>query len=82
MDKDKLISILDELVQIESDPSVPRNVRARVKSAIMALEGEDKQVEVKIDRALEELGEADNDPNMQQYTRAKIWNVVSSLEGK
>ncbi len=78
---DKLISIITELIQIESDLSVPKNVRNHIKNAIFALQ-EDKETEVKIDKALEELGDADTDPNIPQYTRTKIWSVVSALESK
>ena len=72
---------MEELTEIECDDSVPKNVRARVRNAIIALEENGKAVEVKIDRALEELGDVDNDPNLSSYTRTKIWNVVSVLEG-
>jgi len=81
MNNDKLPSILSELTQIESDTSVPRNVRARIKKAIMALESEGKD-EVRVDKALEELSEVDDDPNLHQYTRTQIWSVVSALEEK
>ena len=81
MNNDNLPSILAELMQIESDTSVPKNVRARIKKAITALESDGKD-EVRVDRALEELSEVDDDPNLHQYTRTQIWSVVSALEEK
>jgi len=82
MSGNELVFIIDELVLLQSDDSVPKNVRARIKNAILALEENDKLKEVKIDKALEELSEIDNDPNLQQYSRTKIWGVVSALEGQ
>jgi len=82
MSNDKLLFVIGELALLESDESVPKNVRARIKGAIIALEENGKQEEVKINKALEELSEIDNDPNLQQYSRTKIWGVVSALEGQ
>jgi len=79
---EKLLQILVELTKIEADPSVPKNVRAKVKNAICALEEDGKQIEVKIDKVLEELSDIDDDPNVQQYTRTQIWGIVSALEVK
>lgn len=82
MSDEKIISIVTELIQIESDISVPKNVRTHIKNAIFALQENSSKVEIKIDKALEELGDADTDPNIPQYTRTKIWGVVSALESK
>lgn len=79
---EKIHSIIEELILIESDTSVPKNVRGHIKNAINALNCNDKKIEVKIDKALEELGNADGDPNLPSYTRTKIWSVVSALESK
>ncbi len=82
MGDDKLFNIVQTLIIIESDESLPRNVRNRVKSAIDALNANGHITEVKIDKALEELSEIDNDPNLPSFTRTQIWNVVSALECK
>ena len=82
MSDEKIITIVTELLLLESDLSVPKNVRKHIKNAIYALQEENKQVEVQIDKALEELSAADDDPNIPQYTRTKIWGVVSELESK
>ena len=79
---DEIVFIVNELLLLETDESVPKNVRAHIRNAILALEENGKQIEVKVDRALEELSEIDNNPNLQQYTRTKIWGVVSALEGQ
>jgi len=80
MGEEKIFDIVRTLAVIEGDESVPRNVRNRVKNAIVALEENGSITEVKIDKALEELSEIDNDPNLSSYTRTQLWNVVSALE--
>ena len=82
MGENKIPVIVEELAQIETDNATPKNVRVHIKNAIFALQQEDEQIEVKIDRALAELGDADEDPNIPQYTRTRIWSVVSALESK
>jgi len=82
MTQEKIIIVLQRLSQIEDDISVPKNVRYRIKNAIIALEEGNKEIDVKIDKALEELSEIDNDPNIPVYTRTQIWNIVSALECK
>lgn len=82
MTEEKIIIVLQRLCQIEEDVSVPKNVRFRIKNAIVALEDNNRQIDVKIDKALEELSEVDNDPNIPVYTRTQIWNIVSALECK
>ena len=82
MGDDKLFDIVQMLMIVEHDESVPRNVRNRIKNAIEALEENGCIIEVKIDKALEALGEIDNDPNLPSYTRTQIWNIVSALECK
>ncbi len=79
---EKLISVIEVLNQIEKDMTVPRNIRARVISAILALQEDKDQMAVKVDKAIQELSEIDSDPNISQYTRTQIWNVVSVLECK
>lgn len=73
--------IISNLKVIEEDTTVPKNVRSKVKSAILALEENNgKTKSVKIDKALQELDDLSDDPNLPSYTRTQIWNVVSILE--
>lgn len=71
--------ILNSLLQIQEDQAVPRNVKNRIKTAIIALE-EDHTTEVKIDKVLQELDEISDDPNLPTYTRTQIWDITSRLE--
>ena len=72
--------ILASLSQIEQDTTIPKSIRAKVKSALMALQEENgKTMGMKIDKALQELDEVSDDPNIQPFTRNQIWEIVSGL---
>ena len=70
------IKILEEL---ESDSSVPRNVRNRIKNTIESLK-EKTDLKIRVNKALYELDEIADDPNLEAYTRTQIWNIASLLE--
>ena len=75
--------IMEGLNAIEKDNSIPKNVRIKIKNAIMILTDEQEtNVEIKIDRSLQELGDVAEDPNVPQHARMQIWSVVSRLESK
>lgn len=80
MAEEKIQDIIEILAQIEEDYTVPRNVRAKIKNAMLALQEEDKAIEVKINKSLQELDDITDDPNLPVYTRTQIWNLVSALE--
>mgnify|MGYP001568102534 CR=1 FL=1 len=79
---DKLFIAIQALLVIEKDEVVPKNVKSRIRNAIIALQEDGNIIEVKIDKVLEELGEIEGDPNLEPYIRTQIWNVVSALECK
>ena len=72
--------LIDELIEINSDNGIPKNVRSKIGDAISALQQEDKEDSIKANKALQELDEISADPNMPSYVRTQIWNVVSQLE--
>lgn len=76
----QLFDIVTNLSQIEEDQSVPKNIRTRIKNAVLALKDESISLGTKKDKALQELDNLDDDPNIQTYTRTQIWNIVSLLE--
>jgi len=75
-----LIEIMELLSEIGEDNGVPRNVRAKIKSAFSALDQEGKSVPVKINASIQELDECSDDPNVPAYVRTQIWDIVSRLE--
>lgn len=76
-----IMVLVETLSQIEQDDSVPKNVKLKLKNAMVALQGPDKDNKIKANRALQELDDVSDDPNIPSYVRPQIWNVVSMLEG-
>ena len=72
--------ILELLLQMQDDESIPKNVRLRIDNAIVALKDTEKARDVKINRSLQELDDLNDNNNIPAYTRAQIWNIVSTLE--
>ena len=72
-------TIINSLNEIQSDSTVPRNVRAKIESIVNTLK-EDTELPIKVNRALNGLDEIASDVNLQSYTRTQIWNVMSVLE--
>lgn len=68
------------LEEINSDRSVPRNIREMVDSAKKNLNKENDEPAVRISSAVTTLDEISNDPNTPIYTRTMVWNIVSMLE--
>ncbi len=77
---EEISNIIINLSQIEEDQSVPKNIRAKIKNAVIALKQETISIEIKKNKALQELDNLDDDPNIPTYTRTQIWNIVSLLE--
>ena len=73
--------VIDLLGQIESDVTVPKNIRLRIKNAMNVLGENGKTSAVKSDKAIEELDFISDDSNLPTYTRTQIWHIVSLLEG-
>jgi len=79
----KVQEIISILSLIEEDNAVPKNIRTKIKSAMVILEEQNGQsLDVKFDKIIQDLDELSNDPNLPQYTRTQIWNVVSTLESR
>ena len=80
MQNDQLKEVIEVLLQIESDFSIPKNIRSKIKSAISALKENNLSIGVKINKSLQELDALDEESNIPSFTRTQIWHVVSSLE--
>ena len=75
-----LVEVMDMLSQIGEDSTVPRNVRSKIKNALVALNTGDRSLPIKINASIQELDECSDDPNIPAYVRTQIWDVVSRLE--
>ena len=81
MPDEKIKEIIDILLQIEGDFSIPKNIRFKIKNAISVLKENNQSIGLKVNRSLQELDALDEESNIPAFTRTQIWNVVSSLEG-
>jgi uncharacterized protein len=79
---DGLEETIDSLKEILDDPSIPKNVKSKIKQAIDALKEEGKSKEIRVNQALQDLDDVADDPNTPSLTRTQVWNVASSLESK
>ena len=77
MDMSEINRLLDE---INSDRTVPRNIRNMIVEAKNQLNNQKDDIAVRINSAISILDEVSNDTNIPIYTRTQIWNVVSLLE--
>ncbi len=72
--------IVDSLVQLVDDSSVPRNVRRGAQSAKDELSKPRVALDVRIASAVYVLDDLANDPNLPTHGRTAIWSIISSLE--
>ena len=77
---ERLKNIIVALEELQSDPSVPKNVKSRIEKSIQFLKEQNNDMSLNVNKALNELDEIAEDTNMQSYTRTQIWNIVSMLE--
>jgi uncharacterized protein (UPF0147 family) len=78
---DKLHNIIEALQDLVSDSTVPRNIKSKVEGVILILKDEnERDTNIRINKALGELDEISDDTNIQAYTRTQIWNIASMLE--
>ena len=76
----RLQGIVDTLLQLSDDGSVPRNVRRGASSAREELTKARVALDVRIASAVYVLDELANDPNIPTHGRTAIWSIISSLE--
>ena len=70
---------IEILLELEDDPSVPKNVRSKLKTVIETLRsGED--MSIKLSKAFQILEEINEDQNIDPYIRTQILNVSGILE--
>lgn len=76
---DNIKQAIDILLELEDDPSIPKNVRMQFKAILEILRsGED--FSIKLSKVFQILEEITEDPNLDPYTRTQIMNVSGILE--
>ena len=79
-DRDKIVQeVVAELIRLEEDLGVPKNVREKLSEAVSVLSS-NGDISMNVSKALHMLDELSEDNNLQVYTRTQLWNVVSMLE--
>ena len=76
----RLQRIVETLVQLSDDNSVPRNVRRGAQSAKEELTKARSPLDVRIASAVYVLDDLANDPNIPTHGRTAIWSIISNLE--
>ncbi|MSR85994.1 hypothetical protein EXS74_01205 [Candidatus Woesearchaeota archaeon] len=72
--------LIEELIMILEDDSIPKNVRIKIETAIAALKQEDIELSIRANKALQQLDDLSDDPNIPSYIRPQLWNILSQLE--
>ena len=76
----ELQRIMDSLVALAEDGSVPRNIRRGAFSAKEELTKLRVSLDLRIASAVYVLDDLANDPNLPTHGRTAIWSIISSLE--
>ena len=71
--------VINFLLELKEDLSVPKNVKLKVDKIIAILQGSE-ELSIRVNKASNELDEIADDSNMQPYTRTQTLNIVSMLE--
>lgn len=79
MAEPEIAAVIEALMELRNEGSVPKNVKSKIDETIKALK-EEGAISIRVNKALHELEEISEDTNMQPYTRTQLWNVVSMLE--
>jgi len=79
MPENQLKEIIGLLSEMETDSTVPKNIKLKAQGIIKLLNGEE-EVSIRVSRALSEMEDIADDVNLPPYTRTQVWNIVSLLE--
>ena len=74
--------LIEELLIILEDDSIPKNVKLKIESALAALKEEKVEQSIRANKALQQLDDLSDDPNIPSYIRPQLWNIVSQLEAR
>jgi len=72
--------VFNMISKIEQDNTVPKNIKIKIQNIFLDLKEEEKEIDVRINRALQDLDEISEDNNIPDYIRTQIWSIVSLLE--
>ena len=79
MTEDQISSIIESIMEIESDNTVPKNIKRKLGETATILKSKEDE-SIKISKAIDVLQDIVDDQNMQSYTRTQLLNILSFLE--
>ena len=59
--------LIEELLAIIEDDTIPRNVKLKIESAIAALQEKTLEKSIRANKALQQLDDLSDDPNIPSY---------------
>ncbi len=80
MTDEQIMGIVEAISEIESDSTVPKNIKKKLGETARILKNSDDEELIRISKAISELEEVVDDQNMQSYTRTQLLNILSMLE--
>ena len=77
---EKLNHALTTLKELETDTTLPKNVKNKIATTIKLLEGKE-EASIKASKALHEIEELADNMNTPSFIRTQLYNITSLLEG-
>ena len=77
---ENLNELIEMIIELTEDSSVPRNVKSKLKSINSILTDESREKNISINEAKDILAEISEDQNLQTFSRTQLWNISSMLE--
>ncbi len=81
MTEEQILNIVESITEIETDSTVPKNIKRKLNETAQILRNKEEEDEsIKVSKAMNVLEELLDDQNMQSYTRTQLLNLLSALE--
>jgi len=77
---ENLNEIIELIIELTNDSSIPRNVKDKLKSVNDILSDNSRETNISINEVKDILTEISEDQNLQTFSRTQIWNISSMLE--
>jgi hypothetical protein len=77
--QEQISNIIDALNELQSDNSLPKNIKTKIEGVLGLLKSND-ELSIVLNKVMHELDDVANDSNLPSYLRSELWNIVSMLE--
>lgn len=75
----ELQEVINSLIELEEDSSIPKNTKLKISQMIVDLKSE-KDLSLKVNKSLNDLDNISNDINIPDFIRTQVWGIASMLE--